>query len=120
MSVRIYHNPSCGKSRATLAAIRAHGIEPEIIEYLRTPPDRDTLLGLLAGLGISPRALLRSCQPDYMALGLDDPALPDDRLIEAMLAHPVLIERPIVVAPGGIRICRPPERVLELLASVGT
>lgn len=116
MTIRIYHNPACSSSRAALALIRGQGIEPEIVAYLETPPDRDTLLGLLAALGLPPRALLRSGEAAFAALGLGDPGVPDERLVEAMLAHPVLMQRPIVVGPGGARICRPPERVLELLA----
>lgn len=120
MRIRIYHNPACSNSRAALALIRSRGIEPEIVAYLDTPPDRDTLVGLLAALGLSARELLRSGQPEFAALGLDDPAVTDDRLIDAMLTHPILIQRPVVVASGIARICRPPERVLALLPEPGT
>lgn len=119
MRIRIYHNPACSNSRAALALIRSRGIEPEIVAYLDTPPDRDTLVGLLAALGLSPRELLRSGQPEFANLGLEDPGLSDDRLIDAMLTHPILIQRPIVVAAAGARICRPPERVLALLPETG-
>lgn len=112
---RIYHNPQCGTSRNVLALIRHAGIEPEIVEYLRTPPDRATLLALLSSLQMAPRQLLRRKGTPFEALGLDDATLTDDALIEAMLAHPILIERPIVVSPKGTRLCRPSETVLDLL-----
>ena len=115
MTVTIYHNPACGTSRNTLALIRATGIEPKIIPYLETPPDRATLVALIARMGIAPRALLRKKGTPFAALGLEDPALSDDALIDAMIAHPILIERPIVVAPGGVKLCRPSEAVLPLL-----
>ena len=115
MTVTIYHNPACGTSRNTLALIRATGIEPEIIPYLETPPDRATLVALIARMGIAPRALLRKKGTPFAELGLEDPALSDDALIDAMIAHPILIERPIVVAPGGVKLCRPSEAVLPLL-----
>lgn len=115
MSVTIYHNPACGTSRNTLALIRATGIEPEVIFYLDAPPTRATLVSLIERMGITPRALLRKKGTPYAELGLDDPALGDDTLIDAMLAHPILINRPIVVAPGGARLCRPSEEVLPLL-----
>lgn len=114
-TTRIYHNPQCGTSRNVLALIRHAGIEPEIVEYLRTPPDRATLLALLSSLQMAPRQLLRRKGTPFEALGLDDATLTDDALIEAMLAHPILIERPIVVSPKGTRLCRPSETVLELL-----
>lgn len=114
-TTRIYHNPQCGTSRNVLALIRHAGIEPEIVEYLRTPPDRATLLALLSSLQMTPRQLLRRKGTPFEALGLDDATLTDDALIEAMLAHPILIERPIVVSPKGTRLCRPSETVLELL-----
>jgi arsenate reductase len=111
----IYHNPQCGTSRNVLALIRHAGIEPQIVEYLKTPPDRATLLTLLAALHMSPRQLLRRKGTPFEALGLDDTTLHDDALLDAMLAHPILIERPIVVSPKGTRLCRPSETVLELL-----
>ena len=115
MSVTIYHNPACGTSRNTLALIRATGVEPEIIPYLDSPPDRATLKALIARMGIAPRDLLRRKGTPYAELGLDDPALSDDQLIDAMIAHPILIERPIVVAPRGAKLCRPSEEVLAIL-----
>lgn len=114
-AITIYHNPACGTSRNTLAMIRDAGIEPQIIEYLHDPPDRKTLATLIEAMGIAPRELLRAKESICAELGLDDPALPDEALIDAMLAHPVLINRPIVVSPLGARLCRPAERVLELL-----
>lgn len=114
-TTRIYHNPQCGTSRNVLALIRHAGIEPEIVDYLRTPPDRATLLALLSLLRMTPRQLLRRKGTPFEALGLDDATLTDDALIEAMLAHPILIERPIVVSPKGTRLCRPSETVLDLL-----
>lgn len=114
-TTRIYHNPQCGTSRNVLALIRHAGIEPEIVDYLRTPPDRATLLALLSSLQMTPRQLLRRKGTPFEALGLDDATLTDDALIEAMLAHPILIERPIVVSPKGTRLCRPSETVLDLL-----
>jgi arsenate reductase len=115
MAITIYHNPSCGTSRNTLAMIRQSGEEPEVIEYLKTPPTRERLLELIAAMGIRPRELLRSKGTPYAELGLDDPALTDDQLIDAMLKHPVLINRPIVVTPLGARLCRPSELVLDIL-----
>ena len=115
MSVTIYHNPACGTSRNTLAMIRASGVEPKIIEYLRTPPSRDRLIALIAAMGIGPRALLREKGTPYAELGLSDPKWSDDELIDAMLAHPILINRPIVVTEKGTRLCRPSELVLDLL-----
>lgn len=114
-TTRIYHNPQCGTSRNVLALIRHAGIEPEIVDYLRTPPDRATLLALLSSLQMTPRQLLRRKGTPFEALGLDDATLTDDALIEAMLAHPILIERPIVVSSKGTRLCRPSETVLDLL-----
>ena len=114
-SPRIYHNPRCSKSRATLALLREQGIEPEIVEYLKTPPDRATLEALIAMLGIGPRDLLRTGEAEYRELGLADPDLPDERIVQAMVDHPKLIERPIVVQSGKARIGRPPDRVLEIL-----
>jgi arsenate reductase len=115
MSVVIYHNPACGTSRNTLALIHATGIEPEVILYLDTPPHRQKLVALIDAMGIPPRALLRQKGTPYAELGLDDPALTDDQLIDAMIAHPILINRPIVVAPKGVRLCRPSEEVLAIL-----
>jgi arsenate reductase len=116
-SITIFHNPACGTSRNTLALIRNSGDEPRIVEYLVTPPDRDTLRGLLAAMGMAPRALLRRKGTPYDALGLDDPKWSDDQLIDFMCAHPILIERPIVVTPLGTRLCRPSEAVLDILPS---
>ena len=115
MSVTIYHNPACGTSRNTLAMIRQSGEEPEVIEYLKNPPDRARLIELIAAIGIPVRALLREKGTPYSELGLGDPKWSDDELIDFMLAHPILINRPIVVTPKGTRICRPSEAVLDLL-----
>ena len=115
MSVTIYHNPSCGTSRNTLAMIRQSGEEPVVIEYIKNPPDRARLIELIAAMGISARALLREKGTPYAELGLADPKWSDDELIDFMLAHPILINRPIVVTPKGTRLCRPSEAVLELL-----
>jgi arsenate reductase len=115
MSVTIYHNPACGTSRNVLGLIRNSGEEPTIILYLKTPPTRDELIDLIARMGISARDLLRSKGTPYDELGLDDPKLTDDQLIDAMLAHPILIERPIVVTPLGVRLCRPSEAALAIL-----
>ncbi len=115
MSVKIYHNPRCGKSRQTLELIKQQGIEPEIIEYLKTPPSAQELDDILQKLDIEPRALLRKKEPDYKACGLDDLALDRQALITAMVSHPILIERPIVIAGGKAAIGRPPEAVLAIL-----
>ncbi len=115
MTITIYHNPDCGTSRNTLGLICNSGEEPHIIEYLKTPPSRDELRDLIARMGISVRDLLREKGTPYAALGLDDPSLTDDRLLDAMMAHPILINRPSVVSPRGVRLCRPSERVLDLL-----
>ena len=115
MKVTIYHNPSCGTSRNTLAMIRQSGEEPGVIEYLKTPPGRARLVELIAALGISARDLLREKGTPYAELGLADPKWSDDELIDFMLAHPILINRPIVVTPKGVKLCRPSELVLELL-----
>ena len=115
MSVTIYHNPACGTSRNTLAMIRQSGEEPEVIEYLKNPPDRARLTGLIKAMGISVRALLREKGTPYAELGLADPKWSDDELIDFMLAHPILINRPIVVTAKGTRLCRPSEKVLDLL-----
>ena len=115
MSVTIYHNPSCGTSRNTLAIIRQSGEEPEVIEYLKNPPSRARLVELIAALGISARELLREKGTPYAELGLADPKWSDDELIDFMLAHPILINRPIVVTAKGVKLCRPSEKVLDLL-----
>jgi arsenate reductase len=115
MSVTIYHNPACGTSRNTLAMIRQSGVEPIVIEYLKTPPSREKLVEFVKALGISARALLREKGTPYKELGLDDPKWSDDELIDQMLAHPILINRPIVVTPKGTRLCRPSEAVIDLL-----
>jgi arsenate reductase len=113
--ITIYHNPQCGTSRNTLALIRNSGVEPEVIEYLKTPPSRDTLRQLAAQTGEPVRALMRSKEKLYAELQLDNPALGDEQLLDAMLAHPILINRPIVVTPLGTRLCRPSEAVLDIL-----
>jgi len=115
MTVTIYHNPACGTSRNTLAMIRQSGEEPVIIEYLKNPPDRARLIELIAALGIPVRALLREKGTPYAELGLADPKWSDDELIDVMLAHPILINRPIVVTRKGTKLCRPSEAVLALL-----
>jgi arsenate reductase (glutaredoxin) len=115
MSITIYHNPACGTSRNTLAMIRQSGAEPVVVEYLKTPPSREKLVELVKALGISVRALLREKGTPYKELGLDDPKWSDDELIDQMLAHPILINRPIVVTPKGTRLCRPSEAVIDLL-----
>ena len=115
MSVTIYHNPQCGTSRNTLAMIRQSGVEPVVVEYLKTPPSRERIKELVAAMGISVRELLREKGTPFTELGLADPKLPDDALIDAMLAHPILINRPIVVTPKGVKLCRPSEAVLEIL-----
>ena len=111
----IYHNPACGTSRNTLAMIRATGAEPIVVEYLNTPPDRAKLIQLIADAGISPRALLREKGTPFQELGLGEAALSDDALIDAMMAHPILINRPLVETSLGVRLCRPSELVLEIL-----
>src|SRR5690606_30562254 len=114
-AVTIYHNPACGTSRNVLGLIRNSGIEPTVIEYLKTPPNREELVGLIARMGIPVRDLLRRKGTPYDELGLDDPKWTDDQLIDQMLAHPILINRPIVVTPLGVKLCRPSETVLEIL-----
>jgi arsenate reductase len=111
----IYHNPACGTSRNTLAMIRNAGIEPHVIEYLKTPPSRAMLTSLIQRMGITPRALLREKGTPFAEMGLADPALGDDERIDAMMAHPILINRPVVVSPLGVRLCRPSEAVLDIL-----
>ena len=115
MSITIYHNPDCGTSRNTLAMIRQSGVEPTVIEYLKTPPTRTRLRELIAAMGISVRALLRQKGTPYAELGLDDAKWTDDELIDLMLAHPILINRPVVVTPKGIKLCWPSETVLDIL-----
>lgn len=115
MTVTIYHNPACATSRNTLALIRAVGVEPNVIEYLKSPPDEDTLTRLIAAAGLTPRGLLRQKDTPYTELGLDKLSLSDASMIEAMLMHPILINRPLVETPLGVRLCRPSEVVLEIL-----
>lgn len=115
MTVVIYHNPDCGTSRNTLAMIRNAGIEPHIIEYLKTPPSRAMLRQLITSMGGNVRALIREKGTPYSELGLSDASLSDNALVDAMLAHPILINRPIVVTPLGVRLCRPSEVVLDIL-----
>ena len=115
MEITIYHNPRCGKSRQTLALLEARGIKPAVVEYLKTPPDAATLKALLKRLGLKPRQLLRRTEAAYQDAGLDNPALNDEAVIEAMLAHPILIERPIVVIGDKAALGRPPESVLAIL-----
>jgi arsenate reductase len=113
--VTIYHNPACGTSRNTLGIIRNAGVEPTIIEYLKTPPDRATLLSLLERMKIRPRELLREKGTPYAELGLDEARWTDEELVAQMMAHPILINRPIVVTPWGVKLCRPSEVVLDIL-----
>jgi arsenate reductase (glutaredoxin) len=111
----IYHNPECGTSRNTLGLIRNAGLEPHVIEYLKTPPSRTMLKSLVARMGVPLRDVIRVKVTPYQELGLDNPSLTDDQLLDAMLAHPILINRPIVVAPKGVKLCRPSEAVLDIL-----
>ncbi len=115
MTTTIYHNPRCSKSRQTLQLLEARGIQPEVVKYLETPPDEATLKSLLDMLGLEPRQLMRQKEAEYKELGLDNPELDRDALIRAMVEHPRLIERPIVVKDGKAALGRPPERVLEIL-----
>ncbi len=115
MTVTIWHNPACGTSRNTLALIRNSGEEPRVVEYLRTPPARDELAAAIRAAGLTVRAALRRKGTPYDELGLDDPALSDDQLLDAMLAHPILINRPFVFTERGVRLCRPSELVLDIL-----
>lgn len=117
MDVIIYHNPACGTSRNTLGLIRNAGVEPHVIEYVKTPPSREMLASLIERMGIPVRSLLREKGTPYAQLGLSDPSLTDEQLLDAMAEHPILINRPIVVSPLGVRLCRPSEAVLELLPS---
>lgn len=115
MSITIYHNPECGTSRNTLAMIRQSGEEPSVIEYLKTPPNRATVIGLISAAGLTVREALRVKDTPYAQLGLDDPTLTDDALLDAIGAHPILLNRPFVVTPLGTRLCRPSEAVLDIL-----
>ena len=115
MDVVIYHNPDCGTSRNTLGLIRNAGVEPHVIEYLKTPPSRALLAQLIARMGVTPRALLREKGTPFQELGLGDPSLSNDELLDAMMARPILINRPIVVSSKGVRLCRPSELVMCLL-----
>ncbi len=114
--ITIYHNPRCGTSRNTLAMIRSSGAEPTVVEYLKTPPSRAQLIELIDGAGLGVRGIMRAKEALFGELGLGDPARTDEELIDAMAAHPILINRPIVVTPLGARLCRPAETVLELLS----
>lgn len=113
--VTIYHNPNCGTSRKVLGMLRQSGNEPKVIEYLKTPPTKAELKDLLKRMGLTPRQLLRRRGTPFDELGLADPAKTDDQLLDAILAHPILMERPVVVSDKGVRLCRPPEKVMELL-----
>jgi arsenate reductase len=115
MDVIIYHNPACGTSRNTLALIRNAGVEPHIIEYLKSPPTRSMVVGLVARMGVRLRDVIREKGTPFAELGLADPALSDDALLEAIEKHPILLNRPIVVTPKGVRLCRPSENVIDLL-----
>ena len=115
VDIIVYHNPECGTSRNTLGLIRNAGIESYVVEYLKTPPTRDLLAQLIARAGITPRALLREKGTPYAELGLGDPSLSDDALVDAMMTHPILINPPLVVSPFGVKLCRPSEAVLDLL-----
>lgn len=117
MNVTIYHNPRCSKSRATLKLLEERGLEPDIVEYLKTPPDTATLKKLLQMLGLKPRQLLRTKETAYGEAGLDDTSLSDDAVIAAMIAHPILMERPIVIVGNRAAIGRPPENVLKLITA---
>jgi arsenate reductase len=114
-SITIYHNPACGTSRNTLAALRESGVEPDIIEYLKTPPSKEKLAELVAAMGVPVREVIRHKEALYQELGLDDPRWTDDQLLELMVRHPILINRPIVVTPRGTRLCRPADLVREIL-----
>lgn len=116
MKITIYHNPACGTSRNTLALIRNAGVEPQVIEYTKTPPSREVLEDMIQSAGLTVRQAIRENGTPYAELGLDDPALTDEQLLDAMLAHPILINRPFVVTPYGVRLCRPSEAVLDILS----
>jgi len=122
MTIAIYHNPTCGTSRNTLAMMRQSGEEPEVIEYLKTPPSRETLVDLMKRMGIGPRELLRQKGTPYADLDLGNPKWTDDQLIDFMMEHPILINRPIVITPRGVKLCRPSEVVLDILPNpnIGT
>lgn len=115
MNITIYHNPECGTSRNTLALIRNSGVEPQVIEYLTAPPSREELKSMIACAGLSVREAIREKGTPFAELGLDDPTLTDEQLLDAMLANPILINRPFVVTPKGVRLCRPSEVVLDIL-----
>jgi arsenate reductase len=115
MSTTIYHNPRCGTSRTVLEALREAGVTPTVVEYLKTPPSRETLKALIAQAGLSVRDAVRIKEPIYQELGLDAPDVSDDRLLDAMMEHPILINRPFVVTPKGARLCRPAEVVHDIL-----
>jgi arsenate reductase len=115
MDIKIYHNPNCGTSRNTLALIRNTGVEPQVIEYLKNPPSREELKEMIAKAGLTVREAIREKGTPYAELGLDNPALTDEQLLDAMLANPILINRPFVVTPDGVRLCRPSEAVLDIL-----
>jgi arsenate reductase len=115
MDIKIFHNPSCGTSRNTLALIRNAGVEPQVIEYLKTPPSREELKEMIAKAGLTVREAIREKGTPYAELGLDNPAMTDEELLDAMLANPILINRPFVVTPAGVRLCRPSEAVLDIL-----
>ena len=115
MNITIYHNPRCGTSRNTLALIRNTGVEPQIIDYLSKPPERDALASMIARAGLTVREAMRGKEQVFADLGLGDPDIKDDALLDAMLANPVLINRPFVVTPNGVRLCRPSELVLDIL-----
>ena len=115
MTITLYHNPACGTSRNVLSLIRNSGIEPQVIEYLKTPPTREELVGLIRRMGVPVRAVLRQKGTPCDALHLENPALTEDQLLDAMMAHPILINRPIVVTPLGAKLCRPSELVLDIL-----
>ncbi|MDX1922844.1 MAG: arsenate reductase (glutaredoxin) [Alphaproteobacteria bacterium] len=115
IDIVIYHNPDCGTSRNVLGLIRNAGLEPHIIEYLKTPPNRELLISLIKRMGVSVRSVLREKGTPFAELGLGDPSLSDDQLLDAMMAHPILINRPVVVSPLGVKLCRPSEAVLDLL-----
>ena len=119
MDVVIYHNPACGTSRNTLALIRHVGIEPHVVEYLKAPPSRAMILGLVERMGVPLRSLLREKGTPFAEMGLGDPALTDDQLLDAIEAHPILLNRPIIVSPLGVKLCRPSEAVLDILPPEG-